>query len=560
MDRHLGLKHCQEVDPTMPTHIPTVLTGTFLSASLALHVGCDVDDSTVANGDDITIESNTARDSEQQFGPLGPLDQLEPLDQLQQLEPLEPLEQQGPLDKQEPLLQLQQLGKFVFFDPISNPTGMSCATCHDPASGWTPKDSNNNLHQVAMTGADPNTAGTLKVPTNAYATKIVRFQPGGLNFIGGNFWDGRAEGNEDPAFFPETATQNVGDEVFEKTQGLKSLFTVHLGPVADQALNPFPNPVEQNIEPKKVCQHVAKAKYAPLYEGAWGEAINCSNAPYGTKGFKAFEVSFRRIAVAIAAWQGSKEVNSFSSKRDIALAAQKIEPGKLKKEFPLDGLTAQENLGHDLFYGKANCAACHSDRPRPFNPSDPSPFDDGTEVDQLYSDDSYHNIGGPANPEIAGFPTLQIGLAAHAGAGEGPLGDTHTGHWKTPTLRNVDKRPGKSFVKAYTHNGWFKSLESLVHFYNTSAIGSETANNFGVTQCPEPFMTEKEALALNCWPVPEQNADAVPKPFLIGDLGLSLAEEAALVAYLKTFTDTQTVQPPKPYAPKQMKPCKPSKK
>lgn len=518
----------------MPINIPMVLTGTVLSASFALNVGCDYDDSTVANADEIAIESNTAKD----------------------WEPPEPMEK---------LAQLEQLGKFVFFDPISNPAGMSCATCHDPAAGWTPKDSKNNLTQVAMTGADPETAGSLKVPTNAYATRIASFQiPCGLNACGGNFWDGRAEGNADPEF-PETATKNIGDEVFETAPGLKSLYAAHLGPVADQALNPFPNPVEQNIAPKKVCQHVAKAKYAELYKSAWGEAINCSNAPYGTKGFKAFEVSFRRIAVAIAAWQGSKEVNSFSSKRDIALAKQKIEPGKLKKEFPLAGLTAQENLGHDLFYGKANCAACHSNHPPPLNPSDPSPFDDGTEPDQTYSDDSYHNIGAPANPEIAGFPTLQLGLAAHAGVGDGPFGDNHTGHWKTPTLRNVDKRPNKYFVKAYTHNGWFKSLESLVHFYNTSAIGGDTANKFGVTQCPEPFMTEKEALALNCWPTPEQNASSVPKPFLLGDLDLTLKEEAALVAYIKTFSDTQTVQPPKPYEPKPnkpkpWKPWKPNKK
>jgi hypothetical protein len=38
-----------------------VLTGTFLSASLALYVDRDYDDSTVANADEIAIESNTAK-------------------------------------------------------------------------------------------------------------------------------------------------------------------------------------------------------------------------------------------------------------------------------------------------------------------------------------------------------------------------------------------------------------------------------------------------------------------------------------------------------------------
>lgn len=42
--------------------------------------------------------------------------------------------------------------------------------------------------------------------------------------------------------------------------------------------------------------------------------------------------------------------------------------------------------------------------------------------------------------------------------------------FKTPTLRNVDKRPGKGFIKAYTYSGWFKSLESIVHFYDASIV------------------------------------------------------------------------------------------
>jgi len=35
------------------------------------------------------------------------------------------------------------------------------------------------------------------------------------------------------------------------------------------------------------------------------------------------------------------------------------------------------------------------------------------------------------------------------------------------TLRNVDKRPYPTFVKACGHYGYFKSLKSIVHFYNT---------------------------------------------------------------------------------------------
>ncbi len=55
-------------------------------------------------------------------------------------------------------------------------------------------------------------------------------------------------------------------------------------------------------------------------------------------------ISFKRIALAIAAWQHSDEVNSFSSKRD-----QGIKNGG---SFPLPNLTNQENLERDLFHGR----------------------------------------------------------------------------------------------------------------------------------------------------------------------------------------------------------------
>jgi cytochrome c peroxidase len=39
------------------------------------------------------------------------------------------------------------------------------------------------------------------------------------------------------------------------------------------------------------------------------------------------------------------------------------------------------------------------------------------------------------------------------------LAEENDGKFRTPTLRNVDKRPGKGFPKAFMHNGVFKSLE-----------------------------------------------------------------------------------------------------
>jgi hypothetical protein len=40
------------------------------------------------------------------------------------------------------------------------------------------------------------------------------------------------------------------------------------------------------------------------------------------------------------------------------------------------------------------------------------------------------------------------------------------GKFKVPSLRNVDLRPSADFVKAYGHNGYFKSLQDILIFYS----------------------------------------------------------------------------------------------
>jgi cytochrome c peroxidase len=476
-----------------------------------------------------------------------------------------------------PLTDIELLGKYVFFDKISEPKRMACVTCHNPKAGGTFGVAGTNKGQVAVTGANPHTVGNLKPPTNAYATFIGAFSkcptviPSGI--CGGNFWNGRSEGNASPLFPGSTATEHIGDEVFFTAGGvldsaLQTAYKQYLGPTAEQALNPFGNLVEQNIQRKDVCQVVKSAKYAPLFEVVWGEPIDCVETGDPNTGLNK---SFKRLAVSLAAYQGSRDVNSFSSKRDLALA------NKADGKFPLAGLTDQENLGHDLFYGRndsglnptlknAGCTACHlSDRA----------LADGTGLQERYTDDGYHHIGVPKNYEIpetfktvivGGIPTQvpidpDEGLAGHTGIitvdppGPAPAIEVlPLGLFKTPTLRNVAKGIGEGFPKAYTHNGWFKSLESIGHFYNTAAMQEDLApfpflgpKKHDVTRCPPEITTEKDALANNCWPAPAVNSPLSAIPFAVGNLGLTKEEEAAIVAYLKTLSDTYTAQAPKPY-------------
>ena len=95
------------------------------------------------------------------------------------------------------------------------------------------------------------------------------------------------------------------------------------------------------------------------------------------------------------------------------------------------------------------------------------------------------------------------------------------GRFRIQTLRNVDKRPRPDFVKTYAHNGYFKSLKEIVHFYNTRDT---------LPRCQTGGAGEK----VSCWPAPEIAENLNTN---CCDLGLSNAQEDDLVAFLKTLTD-----------------------
>jgi cytochrome c peroxidase len=82
------------------------------------------------------------------------------------------------------------------------------------------------------------------------------------------------------------------------------------------------------------------------------------------------------------------------------------------------------------------------------------------------------------------------------------------------------------------HNGVFKSLEQVVHFYNTRDA-KRTCMPGEVAATPEGLANM--GFVPDCWPAPEYglnvNADE------LGDLGLTPEEEAQLVAFLRTLND-----------------------
>jgi cytochrome c peroxidase len=421
---------------------------------------------------------------------------------------------------------MEQLGKELFFANISAPArSMSCAECHDPSAGWTGAIAGINLHGAVYRGAQPTRFGNRKPPSSAYASfsPVFHYDADEGEFVGGNFWDGRATGER----LEELAEEN----------GVSS-------PTAEQALGPFLNPVEQNMPSKEaVCERVARSKFAGLFEQVWGTgSLDCTAS--------GVDLTYDRFGLSIAAYEASPEVNPFSSKFDAywhaCLAAGNSEEacglaeGEKATLDPQKILTALEFNG--LIEFGEYCAACHVSYQR--GPGGVPP---------LFTDNRFDNIGVPKNPENPFYRMDKVYLYLDDGTitpinpkgkdwidlGLGDflrtrdkwkdMAEENDGKFRTPTLRNVDKRPGKGFPKAYMHNGVFKSLEEVVSFYNTRDV---------LPRCG-PADSRRDWGKV-CWPEPEVNRNLNEELFEglpIGNFELDEEGEAAVVAFLKTLTD-----------------------
>jgi cytochrome c peroxidase len=241
----------------------------------------------------------------------------------------------------------------------------------------------------------------------------------------------------------------------------------------EQAKGPFLNPLEMNNPDKAyVIKSIRASHYDHLFEKVFGDDA-----------LDDVEKAYDLVAEAIAAYERSGELNQFNSKFDYYLQ------GKAK-------LTKTEKKGLDLFNTKGKCAECHTSTVGPY-------------ADQpLFTDFTYDNLGVPKNPHNPfyllppelnpdGHNWVDYGLGGILGE------ESEMGKFKVPTLRNIAVTP------PYAHNGYFKTLKDIVHFYNTRDVAD--------------------------WPLPEvpENVNTTE----LGDLGLTAKEEDAIVAFMKTLTD-----------------------
>ncbi|MGA7325089.1 MAG: cytochrome c peroxidase [Rhodomicrobium sp.] len=422
------------------------------------------------------------------------------------------------------------LGKILFYDKaLSVNRNEACAFCHMPQTGFQGAIESLNKAEVAQPGSVRTRFSLRKPPSAAYAAfsppLFYADKPGEGKcthcFIGGNFWDLRATGlrlqnatamqaegsplnplemaNPDAACVIYRMSQRPYKGLFESVWGWRTFDLAWPGNVETLCNKPNNNPASA------IGSEVPGPDTAPL-------VLDLSPRDRAR-----VQLTFDQMAQSIAAYEASPEVSPFSSKFDAFLA------GKAE-------LSEAEGRGYDLFNAQAKCLNCHVD-PK------------GTEH-PLFTDNTTSNLGLPRNPDLAYYHETQpdefgyivnreggsvvdkgagnfLRSPENAGSAWKALAPQFDGRFRVVTLRNVDKRPRQDFVKAYTHNGYLKSLKEVVHFYNTRDT---------LPRCAAGSPGEK----VSCWPPPEV---AVNINMNCCNLGLTGQQEDDLVAFLKTLTD-----------------------
>ena len=247
----------------------------------------------------------------------------------------------------------------------------------------------------------------------------------------------------------------------------------------EQAKGPFLNPIEMNMpDAQTVVQRVKEnSVYLAYFKELYGENI-----------FDTTQKAYEAIAQSIEAFEQSDLFFPFDSKYD----------RYLKGEYTL---TNSEARGLALFTdespGGAMCSACHTVNTHNGHP--------------LFTDFSYDNLGVPVNIALRNanaVSTSDVGLYGNSAVSDTSL----QGAFKVPSLRNI------AVTAPYMHNGYFKTLKAVVHFYNTRDLAGAINPETNQTWEQGAFHTLR-------------NIDE------LGNLGLSNQDEEDIVAFLKILTD-----------------------
>ncbi len=321
---------------------------------------------------------------------------------------------------------LVELGRNLFFDPIlSGNRNISCGTCHDPRLG-----SGDGLALgigEGGVGAGPDrrteTAVTGRVPRNAQPLWNI-----GTREYVSLFHDGRVEWLEGGTHIRNPAGDDLPEGVsdllvaqafFPVTSAIEMAGQLGENPVADAAFT------EDRPEVWRIL--AARVASVPAYLDMLREAYPEVTIPH--------DVAYTHLAEALAAFQ------------TVAFRSDESPFDEVLRTGDLSLLSAEARSGLTLFYGKANCASCHSG--------------------PLLTDHAFHAIAmpqmGPGKGHGRDFSYMaKTGLAGRS-EDEGRYRVSQDPDdlfaFRTPSLRNV------ALTGPWGHSGAFDDLEEMVRHH-----------------------------------------------------------------------------------------------
>ncbi len=465
-----------------------------------------------------------------------------------------------------PLTHAEQLGKDIVFDhTLSDPPGYACFTCHTPETGHASPGPPFGSEVNAILGIPSGVVRGRFRERKPMTYAMTAFSPPGPYndvslgvYLGGNFWDGHAPDEAHQARLPFINPNEMDN-------------------IPGNGIYP---PVAGGYSPL-VVQKVQSRPYTHLFKQVYGEDVFTKNT---------VPQIYMLITDAIAAYEGSAEINPFNSKWD---ASQYGTPPQ-----NLYTLSKSEERGRILFgvgpnpnndpnFGNAQCFQCHSSAGLANGTPPSSNVLKLTQGKNTFTMFCYANLGVPKNPNNPFYKETDPTTNPH---GYNPLGTAFIdwglgrnpnpapdgtvfynntpgdipqfqGLMKAPSVRNSDKRPYPRFVRAYMHNGVFKSLQEVVHFYNKRSIavnssGQEVAFDLrngppaGYTPLlppPEVLDNVQNVAGLTPAQAAAQGVSGVVATNgQVGNLQLTPSQEADVVNFLKILTDGYTKPNPVP--------------
>lgn len=378
-----------------------------------------------------------------------------------------------------------KLGQLLFYDPIlSGNKQVSCATCHHPNHG-TGDGVSLGLGDGAkglgpFRRIDPANAPEQRIPRNAPPL----FNLGSTEFTR-MFHDGRLE--EDPGW-PNGIRTPLGEDMvagFDSVLAAQAMFPVLSG---DEMAGHY----SENDVSRAVRQG-----FLSNDGGAWDiiarrvEDIAAYRAAFDVVIGPDTPVGFADVSNAIAAfiefeWRAD---NSPFDKH-------------LRGEAPLDGAAAK---GMALFYGKAECASCHSG--------------------QFQTDHQFHAIAMPqiGPGKAARFETHNRDVGRMRVTGD--PADIYA--FRTPSLRNV------AATAPYGHSGAYATLEGVVR-HHLDPVAALEAYDIRFAALPEfPGSPDLSVMA------DTGEVAAIAAANALNPVTLTDEEIANLLAFLHSLTDAE---------------------